>query len=224
MPESVKPRGGKARSGMKGAKGPRRTPIQRTLDKAEMVRLLRRGWTRTEVAELLEVHPSMITYDLNQVLREELENQEKDTEVLRRLKLEEYREVKKEAWDAWERSKLEKTFKTLETKSAGDYSYDKETTHIEKPVGEARYLHTVLQCLDSERELLGIDPPKKVDIKGEHTVVDVSMTWDQLAQAYHRGKVDVDVVERSIQGALQAAQAPEEPSPNAPDPQPAPTG
>jgi transposase-like protein len=168
--------GVKGKSGKHGnATGPTRKPIQRLTDKAEMVKLLRRGWTKTAIAEKLGVHRTQVVHDWKQILEDLVETRDQEVNQLVVLKLEELGEVKREAWDAWERSKLdrEKTVREDWESDSGSGS-TKEIKTREGQVGEARYLDTVLKCIAAERELLGLNPKKSMEITG--TVIN----WDSL--------------------------------------------
>src|SRR5262245_2052021 len=98
---------------------PKRTKAQRELDRAEMLKLLRRGWTKARIGERLGVHRTQVDYDWNAVLKELQADRERDTEKLIEAKKEEYAEVKREAWDAWERSKEDKERRVAETTTEG---------------------------------------------------------------------------------------------------------
>jgi hypothetical protein len=107
-----------------GVSGPKRTEDQRTLDRIETVRLMRRGWTRTAIAERHGVHPSTISWDFKAILRELNESRDRDIDELVAVKLEELGELKREAWSAWERSKLD--HKKVMTESGPCGSDDEE--------------------------------------------------------------------------------------------------
>lgn len=154
--------------------GPKRTPEQRELDLARMVKLLRRGLSKTQIAEQLGVSRGQIVYDWKQVLARLQADRDKDAKATVAAKLEEYREVKAEAWAAWERSKEDKERRTAETvtetSGGGEppgQSRTKAVKQIEGRLPDHDYLNTVLKCLEAERELEGLDPPKKLRLGGE---------------------------------------------------------
>src|ERR1051325_5538044 len=159
-----------------------RTPEQRDIDRVEVIRLLCRGWTKQQIAEKLKITTQMVLADYTAVMKELVEERTENVDQLRQLKLQEYREVKKEAWEAWERSKGDWQKRVTEESSgnsntAGDTSFYKTILTTEGHLPSNEYLRTIVACIDSERELLGINPPKNVKVSG-HVV-----NWDVLVNA-----------------------------------------
>lgn len=180
--------------------GDERSKYQKQLDQLEMVRLLRRGWTISRIAEHFGLTETQVGYDMRVVLRDIRKERTKDVDALVTAKLEEYGEVKREAWDSWEKSKgpaTKRTMKRIET-SRGEAT---ETTDSEEAVcGDPRFLKTVMECIEAERDLLGINAPKKID-------VNATVVWDAFAGALEEGRTPerkhVDVIEQEIQKALE---------------------
>lgn len=192
--------------------GPKRTKEQRVLDKAEMVRLIRRGATKSYVASVLGVHPTQITYDWKQVIREVMKERYTDLNEIVALKLVEYAEVKAEAWWAWDRSKqvaqeemakevAEQILKHLDEAkdlpdgvSAKDILANLKITVESRKGPQNQFLQTVLSCLEAERQLQGLDPIKKIDLSGK-----VTLDWDKLLE----GKSGHNEIEAELQKIIE---------------------
>lgn len=179
-----------------------RTPQQKGIDKVEMMQLLVRGWTIEEVAAKFKAPRTQVQGDYQEVMRDLVRERTTNAEALRQLKLREYAQVKKEAWEAWERSKEDWHRKIIEQsqtegQNSGGSTYYKTTDTSEAHLPSNEYLKTVVSCLNAERQLQGIDPPKKMNISG--TVVSWDVLVDQLPSDSQR-----DEIEEAIMGALNA--------------------
>jgi hypothetical protein len=177
--------------------GAKRTELQRETDRAEMMRMLRRGYTHSMVAERLGVARSMVSYDFQVVMKQIIADRTADTEAIIAAKLQEYAEVKREAWEAWERSKEDVTRRTREGSSRSDGKGESsegkrvsETTEIR--TGDPRYLETVLNCLKAERELLGLNPAKQLEMRGkvEAQVLDINRLLAEVAGLADAARMD----------------------------------
>lgn len=144
---------------------PKRTKAQRDLDIQEMVKLIRRGHTQREIAAKLGLARSQIAYDWKKVLVEVNADRPKDVGVI----LAQYRELKAEAWEAWERSKKDRERETTEAQSGTGSSKPKTkaTKSKEGRLPEAEYLKVVVKCLEAERTLENLDPAKSVKLGGD---------------------------------------------------------
>lgn len=200
----------------------KRTPQAIKLDRAETVKLLRRGWTQTAIAEKLGVHQTQISYDWKMILKEVNEARDKDLEELITVKLEEYGEIKREAWAAWERSKKERNKTVLETstssgkgRSSGDESDDDDNGGSERSreiftretgTWSSEYLKTILTCLAAERELLGLNPAKKFE--GKMVATATTVDFEKLAKAIPPDGIPLpDDVENKIMNLLESVGA-----------------
>lgn len=77
--------------------------------------------------------------------------------------------VEREAWLAWERSRLE-YMRTVQEQRTGDkkrVKHSKASVTKEQQVGDPRFLEIILKCVKSRRELFGLDAPQKVELGGE---------------------------------------------------------
>ena len=70
-----------------------------------------------------------------------------------------------EAWDAWERSKLE-SVKTRQSKVEGDRKSTAATVDKEAQNGDPRYLSAVMSCIERRSKLLGLDAPSRQELTG----------------------------------------------------------
>lgn len=173
-----------------------RTSQQRELHRAEVAKLTRKGYSLQMIAEELKVSYATVKQDWKAILTEYRENRDEDTEALVQAKLQEYAEVKREAWKAWERSKLG-TVEEEERESLSNKGGSRRTlSRIKKSsAGDSTFLIVIADCLKAERELLSLNPTKKVEVKG-------NMTWDVLSQAIPDGEVP-DEIENAIRLALE---------------------
>lgn len=197
----------------------KRTKAQRDLDRAEMVRLLRRGWSRLRIAEHMGLSEGTISSEWRIILKQVVKN--RDVEVAEKvaLLLEEYDEVKREAWEAWEESKKERKKVVVEefamlSKRPGSSEEDEDegnptgsgfgrksvrtTTTKEKRLPGNEYLKTILACLDSMAELQGLIPEKRVAVVG-------SVDWDAFIKEV--GDEPPDVIEAKLLALTQEAAA-----------------
>lgn len=168
------------------------------MDRAKTMSMLARGYTRRQIAEELGVCYSQIGHDYLAAMREMAAEEREDCKIVRDVKLEEYAEVKREAWAAWEKSKQQKVrmVRTTFTTATGD----KETVTEQRDgsCGDPRFLAIIDKVLQAERELLGLNAPTEVkaDVKSQTTY---AIDWDAVAN--HKGGVP-QVVEERIRLAL----------------------
>lgn len=208
--------------------GPKRTKCKRVLDRANMIRMLSRGYTQAQVAEELKLHQTQISHDFRILMKELMAAEEEVRGEMVWKKKIEYAALKKEAWEAWEASKLAQTKEVVEKmpdrecrkcKGTGKYEPPKGRT---KPIkcdvckgtgkvpgatkitttrqigpGDVAYVSALLRALEAERELFGLDEPKKV----EETVNANVMNWDALVTGIPR-KDAPDEIEARIEAIL----------------------
>lgn len=99
------PRGARKRT---KPNAPFRSPMQLKQDREEMVRLMRRGWSQSQIAEKLGVSAGQVHYDYKLVVKQITERTKEEAEVVVAMKIERLREISREAWVEWERSKCDK--------------------------------------------------------------------------------------------------------------------
>jgi hypothetical protein len=154
---------------------PKRTPAQRILDRQEIAKLLRRGWTQQEIGDKLGIHRTMVQHDWKIVVRELVTAQTRDAEHLVAIKLAEIREVKKEAYEAWERSKKDGQKDVVTINEAGVKKTSKSKWGR---LPEEAYLGIIVSCLEKEIQLTGLNPAKSFVFKGQ--VTSEVFSWDGL--------------------------------------------
>jgi transcriptional regulator with XRE-family HTH domain len=196
----------------------RRTPTERVQSLARIAEMDRKGYTQVQIAEAIGVSESQISQDLRQIRLDYRNSYRWEYEERVEEKLQQLREVRKEAWEAWERSKLPVTKKTsrsvapLRVGKKGKRQSDEddevefvdledadnpllklqlvETVEVvEQRLPASEYLTIVLKTYEAERDILGLDAAKKIDI--------TTMTIDWEALAKRREKMDE--VEKKIQ-------------------------
>lgn len=177
-----------------GDRRPKRTKEQRELDLIEMVRLLRRGWKKVEIAQRLGLDRSQITYDWKVILQRLEKNHQHDLPTYRNQLREEYAEVKREAWGAWELSKQAGVKVTEEETADARGLRTLKRTLTEGRLPDREYLDVLLHCLEAERELEGLDEPRKLDVRQQAVVATVD--WDRLAQGF--GPDEPDPIEATL--------------------------
>jgi hypothetical protein len=171
----------------------KRTPSQIQLDRAEMVTLLRRGWTKKAIAAKFGLHETQISYDWKRVLMGVQDDMRDESELAVIAQLERNAEVEREAWQAWEKSKdpahkhvLERRRRVVKVEGNEDggdgegtgaggegkpatevrMEPERETTTTEQKVGDPRFLGIVQTCQEVERDLRGITPATRVMFGG----------------------------------------------------------
>jgi hypothetical protein len=187
-----------------------RTPMQKEIDRTELARLLRRGYSLAEAAKQLGLNAGIVERDWIRMLKDLRNRRANDAQEKVDVILEEYAEIKKEAWDAWDKSKkpFQKVMKEqttsgkkhLSVDSDGDEIVDKNNpdtmervqTTVEWQCGDPRFLQVVANCLEAERELQGLNPPKQVGVRA------AIISWDDIQQGLDMTGDVQDVIEGKI--------------------------
>lgn len=154
--------------------------VQGEIQKAELLHLIaqldRRGWSQFQVRDEvkrqmgLELSQPMIGIYLRQIREQYAKATKAEREAQVREKLEQLRDVRREAWVAYERS-MEDTHKVVEEFATdreyvgiGDFitseSMVKRIVTKEGRLPDNAYLATIMKTLDAERALLGLDQAK----------------------------------------------------------------
>lgn len=182
-------------------KRPVRNRYQKEWDRAEVARLMRKGWTRTAIAERLKVSVATVSSDWAIVLKEMNDNREADAKAATDIMVESLLEVVREAWDAYERSK--KSFeKTVEEETTGGGMVGglrtKNTRIREGRLPSNEYLNTIAKCFHQIAELRGLYPSKTIDLNAQ------IVNWDLIMGA---SDASGDVIEAEILRVATGAQA-----------------
>jgi hypothetical protein len=178
--------------------GPTRSQKEREAHRLELPKLMRRGWTQTMIAEKFGVSSQQIACDWKIVVKDL--NREATAEVREHvaLKLQEYAEVKREMWEAWEKSKQNQEERLEEDVSSERGGHTKTALKEKGSCGDAKYMNIILECLKAERELQGLNPAK--EIKGNITTT--SINWEVIAQGIPVDGPVPDEIEAEIRKQL----------------------
>ncbi len=148
--------------------------------------LYKRGYSYREIREEVMARLDLQTYslqtvhkDVNRLLSEWRETRIEDFDYALQLELERIDEIIKEAWEAWDKSKID--YERKRAKQQGVPSDDKGnggdggivTVKMEQSVenvnscGDPRYLEVIHKNLMERRKLLGLYSPDKKEITGD---------------------------------------------------------
>lgn len=116
------------------------------------------GWGQIEIANELKVRQSTISVDLKQISKAWRESSIRDFDELRDLELARIDKVFREAWAGYIRSQQPHQSATTD----GEAGAQKAKRTIRNQYGDPRFLSVILDCIQSKRELLGLDAPVKV--------------------------------------------------------------
>lgn len=119
---------------------------------ATVATLNRRGYTQADIAKEVNLSQGQISYYLKQMRQVYLDTATEETKLYLEEKIEQFREIRLEAWREWERSKLPAT-RELERNTQRSYMTEQE--RIER-LGDHRYLQVVFECLKEEMKIRGI--------------------------------------------------------------------
>lgn len=150
-----------------------------------------RGYTQHEVRQKLEddhgvvVSQSMVAKYEKRVIERYQKLQVKLAAQTVEQKLEQLAEVRKEAWEAWERSKLDARKRTKEVTPAYDFVDSDGTLRqseerikiirtVEGRLPSNQYLQTVLATIEQERAMLGLDERRAIDLNVQ------TVDWTEL--------------------------------------------
>lgn len=184
--------------GVKTRKTPNKrssNPTEREEVIARVATLYRRGHSIAQIADIEGVCYQQARLDVQHIRKRFTRSLIKDYDSMVQEKIMHIREVMREAWEQWDRSKLDEETVITENLSSEFGSRSKEGLQRKGKSGDVGYLNLILRCIESERTLLGLDKPKKVDIKGN------ILDWDKVVQGLPLGSVP-DQVERAIENVV----------------------
>lgn len=169
------------------------TPTQLEEVKAKVAKLDRMGWTQWRIAREVGVSQPQVSMYLKSIREEYQERRFHDRDAKVNEVLAALRDVREEAYEALLRSKEDARRRTKETLKPGKppkarkgerpprggTGYTKVIEQLEGRLARGEYLTVILMTWQQERELLGLDEPKKVDQKN----LNVNFDWEALARA-----------------------------------------
>lgn len=179
---------------MTASKANKLTQTQRGQVRALIAKMDRRGFGQFDIKDALlregfDLSQPMISVYLKKI-REDYKRQEVEDRAAKvRAKLEEYRDIRREAWLAYDLSQKD-TFKEQSEYAIsedegleGSEQRIKRIVTIEGRLPENAYLTTIMNTLKAERELLGLDETKDRTITLEQAL--------ELVRAFKEAAKDV---------------------------------
>ncbi len=160
-----------------------RTDDQKLADRAKIAELLLKGWKQAAIARDLNLSVSTVCRDAQDIREEWKATALEDTATLVNKELQELDLLKSELYEAWDRSKLDKS---VTTKSGGEGKGSNVSLKRETQEGNPAFLKLLIEISKERRELLGLNAPKKTQMSGPDggpiPFIDFTdMTDDQLA-------------------------------------------
>lgn len=145
--------------------GPKRTPEQREADFERIGQMDRQGYTQTAIASVIGSSQAQVNYDLRIIRKRYAEFLVLKRKVVTAQKVEEYRDIRREAWEAYQKSKEPLIEEIEEQTITATGGYTKITNKTKQRLPDAAYLRIIADCLAAEREMQGIDAPKRLNLK-----------------------------------------------------------
>jgi hypothetical protein len=139
---------------------PKRSKAQRENDLALIAELSLQGWTIRKIGEYLELHPSVIHRDLDEIKSRWKAESIESHQLYVSKELHRFSILESELWDGWQHSKQPKQL-TLEEQmnsAVGDAGKVKTQTRTESRPGDPRYLEAVLKVIEQRSRLLDLYP------------------------------------------------------------------
>ena len=119
------------------------------------------GKTQIEISEIVGVKQPTISQDLKKIQKQWRESAVRDFDLAREMEIQKIDRVEREAWAAWERSKL-----PSQAATTTDGEHDRKTRrHVKNQCGDPRFLEQVNKCTASRRALLSLDAPTRMEVE-----------------------------------------------------------
>lgn len=136
--------------------GAKFTDTEREILLEKVAKMDRRGYTQRQIGDELGVSQPMVSEYLKWIRERYKTYQMESREINVAEKLAQYREMRMEAWTAWERSK-EDIVREIEDDTTTETSSKIKTVRmIEGRLPSNEYLTTIIKCLTKEEELMGL--------------------------------------------------------------------
>jgi hypothetical protein len=155
---------------------PKRTKPEREAQLLEIEQRHNRGESIRDIGAHLSLHFTTVQRDLETIVQRYRDKTLVERTVGVNRMIASLRDVRKEAWEAWEQSKenTERQVKELINESldangnptAGTRQRMKVIHRTEGRLPKAEYLNIILRTLKSEAELLGLYAPKEMHFEG----------------------------------------------------------
>lgn len=156
--------------------------------------LWRKGYNQYQIARMLNVSQAQVSKDLAEVRKRYLSSQMASAQETIAIQLEHYRDIRRELWEAWERSKADSVETTEDEGTsgrAGVFQRSSKTTKSRLP--DSAYVNAILKTLQMEAQLLGLGQSKQDDSGGKMDRTD----WDSIERMLEGG-ARLDVIEGKI--------------------------
>jgi hypothetical protein len=148
----------------------KRTPFQREEDLVQITRLYLQGRTQRDIAEVVGVSQGQVNHDLKLIQQRWRESSIMDMNEAKQKELARIDEVEIQFWEAWERSKSERTRARQESDGKskdGKPNVVRATMEKEQRDGNPAFLAGVMSCIERRCKLLGLDAPAKSELTGK---------------------------------------------------------
>jgi predicted XRE-type DNA-binding protein len=148
----------------------KRTPFQREEDLVQITRLYLQGRTQRDIAEVVGVSQGQVNHDLKLIQQRWRESSIMDMNEAKQKELARIDEVEIQFWEAWERSKNERTRARQESDGKskdGKPNVVRATMEKEQRDGNPAFLAGVMSCIERRCKLLGLDAPAKAELTGK---------------------------------------------------------
>lgn len=131
-----------------------------------------RGEYQSAIAHDLGVDTATVSRDLATIRAQWLASAIRDFDAAKAQELAKIDEVERAAWSAWEKSTKDKEVAVQETDGTVDTEtrkpkLKKATLRKEGQSGNPAFLNTILTCIERRCAILGLDAPKRFQIKWE---------------------------------------------------------
>lgn len=181
----------KKRSVKKGKPGnPMRSKADNEAIQAEIAKLDRRGFNQYQIAKAIGLSQPVVHMRLKKLVTEYRERRKVDYDASVQKKLEQYQELRMEAWEAYELSKrpakkrieekqLRAQFKILNGPKASGKAKLQVVKQVRELIGRlpaSQYMDIILRCLNEECKLEGLT--QEVIFNQQNNQVNVSSTID----------------------------------------------
>jgi predicted transcriptional regulator len=192
---------------------PKRTKTQRQEDLVKVAQMDRKGYTQERIAKEMGVCQAQICYDLKRLREKYAAQQHMEMQASIWEKVAQYRMIREEAWDAWERSKQDYTKEYYEKVGEPDGQGGQKVERlklvktVEGRLPNNEYMRTIVMCLEKESELLGLT-------QKQGSIQIVNMGIDALFQRQN----EVDMIEQAIAHVGQLPQLDHKTNGKVPDP------
>lgn len=130
--------------------------------RAEIAKLVLRGYSQTEIAERVGISQPQVSRDLKVIEERWKKSGVRDMDTAKAVELHKINYLETQYWEGWERSQQDaKESKARKVRKAGGAD-EEATMKTETQTGDPRFLDGVLKASIARRDLLGLDAPTKV--------------------------------------------------------------